>query len=283
MIDEWLAQYKINANEDLIFAKREIMQEIVLAGLARGEFFKHATFYGGAALRIFHKLERYSEDLDFSLNYQDENFTLEKYFQGIKDEFAILGLDVVITLKEKKNISQVESAFLKENTIWGMIALDPNMKKVSNFPNVKIKVEIDKTPPLKFSKEFLEMTRPYSFHVACMTLPSLFAGKMHAVLFREWKHRVKGRDWYDLDWYVQKRVPLKLNEFIDRGLNSGHLSIENSILTVKEFRDILFQRIEKLDVETAKMDIEQFIPNAKQLAIWSKQYFHDLVDKLIIE
>jgi hypothetical protein len=283
MLDEWISNYKILGKEDLIHAKREIMQEVVLAGLARGDFFKHATFYGDTSLRIFHGLKRYSEDLDFSLNYKDENFSLRNYFDFIKDEFAILGLDVEIALKQKKNISPIESAFLKEHTIWGMLTLDEKSRKATNFPNIKIKIEIDRTPPLRFEKEQLLLTRPYSFYVSSMSQKSLFAGEMHAVLFREFRSGVKGRDWYDLEWYIKKGVPLRLEELTDRGLNSGHIQTEKKSISKKVFEKMLQSRIDNLDIEMAKYDVKQFVAKTDELNIWSKKYFHDLAKMIKVE
>jgi predicted nucleotidyltransferase component of viral defense system len=280
MIETWLSEYKIHGKEDLINAKREIMQEVALAGLSRGGFFDHATFYGGTALRIFCGLNRYSEDLDFSLNYIDENFDFEHYFEAIKNEFILLGLDVEITLKQKKSMSAIESAFLKENTIWGMIHLDEKSRKATNFPNLKIKIEVDKTPPLKFIKEQKLLVKPYSFYVSCMSIESLFVGKMHAVLFREWKNRTKGRDWYDLEWYVKRGASLRLEELTDRGKNSNHIVTDENTITKQEFCRIMHNRIDNLDVEMAKFDIREFVTNPSDLNIWSKQYFHDLVDHI---
>jgi predicted nucleotidyltransferase component of viral defense system len=279
IIQDWLETYKIISTEDLLNAKREIMQEIVLAGLARGGFFNEATFYGGTALRIHYGLDRFSEDLDFSLNRVDANFTLEKYFKSIQDEFVSLGLDVNIKLKEKKNISPVESAFLKENTYWGLLTVQSNFTKVSNLPQVKIKIEIDKTPPLLFDKELKTLIRPSTFQIQCMSLESLFAGKMHAVLYRAWKTREKGRDWYDLEWYVRKGVALNLSQLKDRAINSNHWEIENE-LTDDKFIEIIKNRIEILNIDSVKNDIYNFIPDADKLNIWSKQYFLDLADKI---
>jgi len=283
MIDQWLEDYNILSQEDLLNAKREIMQQVALAGLARGGFFEHASFYGGTALRIFYGLDRYSEDLDFSLNYRDDSFTLEKYFDAIKQEFNILGLDVEINLKQKRSISPVESAFLKENTIWGLITLDEKSRNRTNFPIMKIKIEIDKTPPLLFTKEIKVLDKPYSFYVSTMTLPSLFAGKMHAVLYREWKNRIKGRDWYDFAWYVNKGVTLPLNEFLDRAKSSDHVPDSNTDITVDDFKKLLINKIEILDIEKAVTDISSFIQNPQELNIWSKQYFLDLVKMMKVE
>ena len=279
MIEEWLNTYGISTREDLINAKREIMQEVALAGLSRGGFFNEATFYGGTALRIFYNLDRYSEDLDFSLNYKDDNFSLEKYFDYIKEEFALLNLEVSISIKKKRLATQVESAFLKESTVWGLIKLDEQSQKATNFPISKIKIEVDKTPSINFQKENLVLSRPYSFYVTCMKPSSLFSGKMHAVLFRSWGSRVKGRDWYDMEWYISRNIPMNLEEFNDRALNSSHL---NEPVSKEEFKMLLSNRIDQLDIMMAKNDISVFIANDQKLKIWSKQYFHDLVKNLKI-
>jgi hypothetical protein len=283
MINQWLEDYNILSPEDLLNAKREIMQQVALAGLARGGFFEHATFYGGTALRIFYGLDRYSEDLDFSLNFKDASFSLEKYFNAIKEEFNILGLDVEINLKQKKVMSPVESAFLKENTIWGLITLDEKSRNMTNFPIMKIKIEIDRTPPLLFTSENKILEKPYSFYVSTMTLPSLFAGKMHAVLFREWKNRIKGRDWYDFAWYVNRGVPLRLHEFLDRAKNSNHLPESCTDIDISTFKELLYQKIEHIDIQNAVYDISSFIQNPSDLNIWSKQYFYDLANMIKYE
>ena len=121
VLNKWLQRYNISSQEDLYQAKREIMQEIALAGLARGGFFDHASFYGGTALRIFYGIKRFSEDLDFFLDYKDIQFSFEKYIPNIVDEFKVLGLDVDLSIKSKTKISSIESAFLKDNSIWGVL------------------------------------------------------------------------------------------------------------------------------------------------------------------
>ncbi|MFM2386787.1 MAG: hypothetical protein RL660_1544 [Bacteroidota bacterium] len=276
---DWLNTYSISTAEELVNAKREIMQEIVLAGLARGGFFSEATFYGGTALRVHYGLDRYSEDLDFSLNRVDANFSLEKYFEAIHYEFIALGINVSLKLKEKRHVTPVESAFLKEDTYWGLLTLQTDFSKVSNLPHVKIKIEIDKTPPLLFDRELKTIIRPSSLQVSCMTLPSLFAGKMHAVLYRAGKSREKGRDWYDLEWYIRKGVKLPLAQLRDRAINSKHLDT-NDIFDEGTFMEILQRRVNALNVESVKHDVINFIPDSAKLNIWSTQYFHDLTSHI---
>lgn len=195
MIKEWIAEYNPQNEEEIVAALREIMQEITLAGLSRTDFFEKATFYGGTSLRIFYGLDRYSEDLDFSLLKPDPNFSIEPYFKAILDEFKALGLTVSIKEKTKSKQTAVDSAYLKAETIWQEIVLEDIIKEtgVRSNKTLKIKIEVDRQPPLNFKTEQKLLLRPFSFYVKCFTKPSLFAGKMHALLFRKWKDRVKGR------------------------------------------------------------------------------------------
>ena len=176
------------------------MQHIALAGLYRGGFFQHAAFYGGTCLRLFHNLPRYSEDMDFSLIEKRDDIHIENYFPAIIEEFRLAGHEVNIVKKEKKSFGRVESAFLKENTEAYDISFQT--KK-----SVKVKIELDTDPPLAFDTEQLVLQQPYSFMTRCFTLPDLYAGKMHALVYRSWQQRVKGRDWYDFEWYVRWNVP----------------------------------------------------------------------------
>jgi hypothetical protein len=122
------------------------------------------------------------------------------------DEFQALGIKVSLNQKMKSTISSIDSAFLKSDTLWSELIFEDTIPqiKLSIKPSIKIKLEIDTNPPLRFSTENKLLTKPFSFYVNCFTLPDLFAGKMHALLFRKWKTRVKGRDWYDLEWYIKK-------------------------------------------------------------------------------
>lgn len=207
MIKEWIGEYAPKNTEDVLSALREIMQEVALAGLSRTNFFEKAAFYGETALRIFYGLDRFSEDLNFSLFEADPDFSLEPYFDAIVTEFESIGMKVSIREKEKKEKTNIDSAFLKSETEWKELILEDIVKQsgIKSNKSMKIKIEVDRQPPLGFTTEMKLLTRPFSFYVKCFDKPSLFAGKMHALLFRKWKNRVKGRDWYDLEWYIKKR------------------------------------------------------------------------------
>lgn len=282
MIKEWLEDYHPANREEAKDALREIMQEITLAGLNRAGFFEKAAFYGGTALRIFYGLDRFSEDLDFSLLAVDPDFSLEKYQDAIINEFAALGMQVSISEKQKTVKSNINSAFLKSETIWKELVLEGVIPQngLKEVASIKIKIEVDTAPPLGFSTEEKLLLKPFSFYVKCLSLPDLFAGKMHALLFRKWGTNVKGRDWYDMEWYIKKGYPLNLDHFLLRAIDSGDWKIET--INEEEFRKLLSEKIESVKMDFVKADISRFIKNPKVLEIWSPSYFHDLSAKLII-
>ena len=246
----------------------EVMQQVVLAGLARGGFFKDAAFYGGTCLRIFHGLKRYSEDMDFSLLQKNPDFKLENYFQAIIDEARVVGREVSITRKEKKNFGKVESAFLKDNT-------DVYNLSFQTEKTLKIKIEVDTLPPLEFQTEQKLLVQPTSFMTRCFTLPDLYAGKMHALVFRQWKNRIKGRDWYDFEWYIRNGVPLDFKHLQIRAKEFNGID-----LTIEEFQNLLRERLSSGDIQSVKADVEPFIINKQELDIWSNDYFLQLADRI---
>lgn len=278
MIKEWIAEYNPQNEEEILSALREIMQEIILAGLSRTDFFEKAAFYGGTALRIFYGLDRYSEDLDFSLRKSDPDFSIEPYFKTILDEFKSLGLTVSINKKAKK--TAIDSAFLKAETIWQEIVLEDIIKEtgVRSNKTLKIKIEIDRQPPLHFNTEEKLLLRPFSFYVKCFTKPSLFAGKMHALLYRKWKNRVKGRDWYDLEWFIKKGIPLDVNHFLTRAKDTNDWEYDS--ISDEQIIALLEAKIKSVSFSGIKEDVVRFIQNDDVLAIWSPAYFKDLVGKI---
>jgi predicted nucleotidyltransferase component of viral defense system len=269
--DQMLSRYEIKTNDDFINAQHEVMQQISLAGLYRGGYFNKAAFYGGTCLRIFYGLQRFSEDMDFSLLQPDDNFKLENYFDPIIKEFKALGRDVVITKKAKTNKTNVESAFLKADT--AMYDLQFRTER-----NIKIKIEVDINPPLGFSTEHKLLLLPFSFMCRCYVLSDLYAGKMHALLFRSWKNRVKGRDWYDFEWYVRNNVVLDFDHFRQRTIQFGSLGADE--LTKDNFKHLLKEKIRKTNIEMVKADIRPFVKKPEETDIWSVEYFTQLADMI---
>lgn len=269
VFDEMLASYETGNDNDKLNAVHEVMQQVALGGLYNGGFFNKAAFYGGTCLRIFHGLDRFSEDMDFSLLATDPGFRLDPYFEAITTEFAALGQSIDITTKEKTAQSTIQSAFLKSDTAQYDIHLGRDRK-------IKIKIEVDTTPPLGFSTEQKLLLQPFSFYTNCFTLPDLFAGKMHALIYRSWKNRVKGRDWYDFEWYVRKNVAMDFRHFCERAYQFG--SEEPGTLTPDRFRAILKDKIKETDIRQVKDDVMPFIKEQNKLNIWSTEYFLQLAD-----
>lgn len=283
MIREWLDSYKPANKEDATAALREIMQQVALAGLSRAGFYEKAAFYGGTALRIFYGLDRFSEDLDFSLLANDPKFSFTPYLSAIITEFKSQGMDVSVREKEKKIPTNVQSAFLKSETIWKELVLDAIVSGhgLQQTANIQIKIEVDKNPPLGFQTEEKLLTQPYSFYVKCFALSYLFAGKMHALLFRKWQNNVKGRDWYDMEWYIRKGVPMSLSHFLRCAIDSKDW--KRDTITSAEFRELLKKKIDRVNMDQVKDDEIRFIPNRDKIAIWSPGYFHDLTINLKVD
>ncbi|MCF6213058.1 MAG: nucleotidyl transferase AbiEii/AbiGii toxin family protein [Flavobacteriaceae bacterium] len=283
MIKEWIEEYNPQNEEEILYALQEIMQEITLAGLSRTDFFEKAAFYGGTALRIFYGLDRYSEDLDFSLLKPDSNFSIEPYFKAVLNEFKSLGLTVSIKEKKKTKQTAIDSAFLKAESIWQEIVLVDIIKEtgVRSNKTLKIKVEVDRQPPLNFRTEEKLLLRPFSFYVKCFTKSNLFAGKMHALLFRKWQNRVKGRDWYDLEWYVKKGIPLDVNHFLTRAKDTNDWQDDN--ISNEQIIELLDSKIKSVSFSSIKEDVVRFIQNDDVLNIWSPEYFKDLIEKIKFE
>jgi hypothetical protein len=279
IIEQMLQKYNSQSQNELINALKEIFQEIILLGLYRGDFFKEAVFYGGTSLRILYGLERFSEDLDFSLLQKNSKFDIEKYFPYIEGEFEALGIPISLNKKIKKGYSNIDSAFLKNDT--AIYTLGIEAKGIENIhPGVKlkIKIEVDTNPPLRFQSESKTLLLPITFNVRSMTLPSLYAGKMHALLFRTWKNRVKGRDWFDFEWYVKKKVKLNLEHLCERMKESGDFN--EDILTQKEFIKMLYKRIENLNIKQVISEVKPFVKNQNLFNFWSKEYFKLLASKI---
>lgn len=242
-------------------AHQEVMQQIALAGLYRAGFFEQAAFYGGTCLRIFHGLQRFSEDMDFSLLQPNDAFQFESYFPAVINEFELAGRKVEITKKDKRNFGKVESAFLKDTT-------DVYDLSFQTEKSLKIKIEVDVNPPLRFHTEQKLLMQPYSFMTRCFTLSDLFAGKMHALVFRNWKNRVKGRDWYDFEWYVRNGVQLSWSHLHER-----ILQFNGKNMTKEQFMSLLLEKLQTTNIDQVKADVEPFVINRHQLDIWSNDYF----------
>ena len=283
-IERMLAKYEPKGLDDTVRALREIIQEIALLGLWRARFFEHAAFYGGTALRILHGIDRFSEDLDFSLLAPSADFSLKRYSDALEEEVRAFGFNVRVEQVNKSVESAVQSAFLKANTRNELLvieAADQIARNISPGQVMKIKIEVDTDPPPGFITTTRYLLQPIPFAVRCYSLPSLFAGKMYALLFRKWKNRVKGRDWYDLIWYAANHPQLNLQHLEQRMRQTGQWYGDMS-LTHAEFYGMLIDTIDRLDVDQARQDVAPFIKDQHVLDIWSRDFFKDVVARIVI-
>ncbi len=279
---QMLRQYSLNSGQDYENALKEIIQQVALLGLWRTKFYEHAAFYGGTALRILYGLRRFSEDIDFSLMEPKENFTLDTYIYGIEKELSAVGFHVEVAGIGKEKQTSIESAFIKGNSRKNLIYVNAPDEVLNGIPfnkKLKIKLEVDTDPPSDAEFEVKNLLNPIPFSVRSYTLPCLFAGKLHALMCRKWKNRVKGRDYYDFVWYISQDVPCHLTHLKARMVQTGHLN-EQDFLDLNTLKDLLVDHFSKVDFEQAARDVEPFIKDRQELDLWSKEFFVELTGKL---
>ncbi len=283
-IEQMLKRYELNTIHDHENALKEIIQEVILLGLWRSKFYEKAVFYGGSALRILYKLDRFSEDLDFSLIAPEKDFDIKKYLGAVKSELELWDFEVSTEEKNKKNESTIDSAFIKANTLIHLLKIDVNLKTHKNAV-MKIKLEVDQDPAVGFTSELKYHLHPIPFTIKTMALPSLFAGKMHALLCRTRRTNIKGRDWYDLIWFVKNNIPCDLYYLKNKMAQTGHIDVSEA-LTKEKLIDFLSGKIKEIDFDLAKSDVEPFLKNLGQreeLSLWSDAFFSDyLVQEICV-
>lgn len=284
-IERMLKRYQTKTKADAERALREIIQEIILVGLWRGHFFDHAAFYGGTALRILYGLDRFSEDLDFTLTDNKHPFRWSTFEKNVVEELAGFGFNVNFEEKKKPIESEIQSAFLKTNTLNALLLIglkDFIQGGVNPDALIRIKVEIDSNPTLGFSVEQTYLRDPFPVSIKVLKEPSLFAGKTHAALYRAWKNRVKGRDFYDLIWFLRRDIPLD-PIYLKSCMISGGTIDKDEILTVEKVKDLLKKRVTEINLNEAKEDVKPFIRNQSELDLWSIDFFHHWINKLKFE
>lgn len=281
VLEQMVNNYHPKNTEEKRNAIKEVMQEIVLCALSKAGFFNEAAFYGGTALRIFYHLDRFSEDLDFSLLIKDKDFDLSIYFPKLKEIVKSFGLNVEIEIKEKTKDSNIQSAFLKGDTIEHFLLFYPDdlIQGINKNEKVKIKFEIDTMPPGCATYEIKYRLLPMPYSIKLYDEASLFSGKIHAIICRSWKSRVKGRDLYDYVFYLSRNTQFNLPHLQEKLIDSQYIDA-NVIISCDDIRKMLIERFNEIDFEQAKEDVIPFIKNPSVLDIWSKEFFIAITDQL---
>ena len=281
-IEEIVDKYNPKTIEELKAALREVLQSIVLIGLSRGGFFNKASFYGGTALRIFYGLNRYSEDLDFTLKEKDKNFNLEPYLKYVKEVALSYGLELEVTTKIKQVDMPIESAFAKLNTYQTFINLkfDTNMSnRLHKDEVIKVKFEVDCNPALGFKTESRWVDLPEFASISVLDESSLFAGKLHAILCRTYKNNVKGRDYYDFLFYISKRVSPNLEYLKNKLIDTGKIN-EDDDFNIEILKEMLLEKFNSIDFNQVKIDASKFLFKNENLSFYSKELFIDMLNRL---
>lgn len=282
IIQQMIDKYNPQTLEEKKHVIKEVLQEVVLAGLSKTDFFTHAAFYGGTALRIFYGMDRFSEDLDFTLLAVDNSFDLYKYIKPLSDTINSLGLVFEISKKEKLFKSNIDSAFIKANTKETYITIFPNNSDSSQIihnEKIIIKFEVDVNPPKYATTEIKYRLLPFPYQVRVYDKQSLFAGKIHALIARSWKNRVKGRDLYDYIYYLGLEIEVNLKH-LEARLRQTKTITEDFNLTREALIEILYNRFNQIDFEKAKSDIRPFIKDQSSLELWSSNFFKSITKSI---
>ena len=283
IIEQMLKFYEINNTNDEINALKEIIQELVLSGLSRSGFFNEVAFYGGTALRIFYKLDRFSEDLDFALLKPNKDFDLSKYFAYIEKELKAYGINLEISTKQKQKTTNISSAFLKGDTIEHILKFFPNEKNHQYnqiLKNIKIKLEVDINPPLGATYEMEYKLLPSPHQIRLYDKSSLFAGKIHAILCRNWHSRTKGRDLYDYVFFLANNVNVNLELLRNKLIDSKYIN-KNDDFNIDILKDILINKFKEIDYNNAKEDVIPFIKDINSLNLWNSEFFIKITEQLV--
>lgn len=276
-IQQRLESYGSLTSIDEHQALREITQEVVLAALGRRDFFRYALFHGGTCLRVFHGLNRFSEDLDFVLREPRPDFRLLDHLLPLADEMASFGYRLEITQRDKVDRA-VQKAFLKDDSLGGLLTLR-HANQTGRAPAIKVKLEVDTNPPEGGTRESRYLDFPFVSSVATQDLPTMFAGKVHALLCRDY---IKGRDWYDLLWFTGRRTGINC-DYLASALNQygrwkgQRIQVDPSWVSI-----MLDKKIRTLDFKAVVADVRRFVrPNElPSLELWSPELFLSRLDRL---
>ena len=276
IINDRLKTYTIETKQSELNAIKEISQEIALAGLARAGFFKNAQFQGGTCLRIIHGLKRFSDDLDFILNEPNQTFKWEPYLAAIKTEFEAFGLSLSVIDRAKAS-DTVKKAFLKESSFGKVLNLHYERTR-ADTQTINIKLEIDTNPPAGSVPAAYVLDYPYPLPVIAQDLPSLFAGKCHALLCK--KH-IKGRDWFDFIWHVQHKVKPNYT-FLRNALEQcGPYQGQSINISHEWLTNELVKKIKSLNWQAVANDVKKFLPSdfTHVVETWNEDLFLGLLRK----
>lgn len=276
LIKNRLEEYKVNGAIEEENALKEIMQEIMLFSLWRSEFFEVAAFQGGTSLRILHKLPRFSEDMYFILLKPDYTFSWQPYLDNMADTFREFGIEPEVLDKPRME-QRVKRAVLKDSSITNQMNL--SFMDDLNGRKLKIKLEVDCDPADGSDFEYSYLDFPIDFEVCHQDISSNFALKIHALLCRGY---IKGRDWYDFNWYITHRTTPNLFLLKNALVQYGPWQDQDLNINPEWVVTVLKEKIASVDWQNAVQDVEIFMKTLDQesLKLWSEKFFMKKLQKL---
>lgn len=278
IVSDMLMKYRGDGDFDKHQAFREVAQQILLSALAQTDFFHRAAFYGGTCLRLFYGLDRFSEDLDFGITSNDPSFDLADYLPAIDKTFSSLGIAMQSSIRNKKQMTGVKSAYAEGKSRDILIELFPSDERIQQIVfNQKIRIKFDVEADFidGAGYEYKPLLLPFYSRIRCYDKESLFAGKIAAALSRNWKNRAKGRDFYDFAFYVSRDIRPNLS-FLEMVLRHERFLLPGQKFNPAILKSMLEERIKGLDIEQVKKDVKPFLSDHSKLSYWSKDYFLDL-------
>ena len=271
-VERMLQRYQSKSLREQERALREILQEIALVGLWRSKFFDTAAFYGGTALRILYGLDRFSEDLDFTLLKPNQNFSWKPYLEILTEELASYGFSVSMEEKVKSKETAIRSAFLKANTLETMLLIGQQAIETHPETLIRIRIEVDTDPPVTFTTESHYLRDPLPVPIVAVAQSELFASKVYTALYRVWKNRVKGRDWYDLIWFIRREIKLDIH-FLENYMRATQAIKNTEKLDPDMLNSLLVKRISNIDFGSLLTDLRPFVKDESILKDWTVDFF----------
>lgn len=249
---------------------QEIVQHYILASLSRSGLFSEAMFHGGTCLRILHGMNRFSEDLDFLLKRPDPAFAWKKHLDRVTQDGDLEGLRFEVQDKSQA-VGSVRKAFLKTDSIGSILTLELPFERHA-ARKIRIKLEVDTNPPEGSSFETAYLSFPTTAPVTTQSLGSSFGTKAHALLCRDY---IKGRDWYDLLWYVSRKVAPDFTLLGNALFQQGPWKGQRIPVTATWFLAAMKATIEAIDWPAAREDVRRFLPSGEQRGLdsWSTEFF----------
>lgn len=283
MINEYLkeefAKQNVDSVDSLLNVLREESQKLVLFSLSKTDFFNNVAFYGGTCLRIFHNLNRYSEDLDFAVTSPNTDINLDLYMQQCINDLKSFGLDAIVSTKPDYDIGEMRRRYIKISLyeiIKEYLKIEVNKEKLLSL---KVEISTIYIDGAKYEQNVL--MSPFLATIRCYDYQSLFAGKLNALILRNWRNREKGRDYYDFMFYLSHKVKFNLTYFKNKLSNSKKENCSN--VTLDEIKTMLKERFEDTNYDSVISDIKPFVINNFPLESFKKELFIASVDHIECE